>query len=376
VATDYIHAFLRPPQISLPELVTALREIHERKSIRASPQPTDRTTTADDPAGDRLLDPYLLLLERVVSSADGLDRLLKPWSGEPPRSSEASRYASLQGGIRELEKELRRHGEFVDRLLGPRERVSAEPSGATINQQTLYLQCPRAGGSAGRFRCVNRRTEQVSVTSFARPFTQNLERLAPAPMLSLRPDAFTLDAGASAVITAEVDFAPCPQLASGVLQASIDLRTNDAMPAKIWIEVELHEQSEASEFRQNDETDSLPTVYLDGSQGALSVLRRLQALVLKHPVAAKAAFGALVAEGEAFARTPEGRECRNRLASSEILHRARLVFDLPGLSMLVREDSGPLPSSYVDAIFMLASGARSEELFEPPPELGNPDAGY
>jgi hypothetical protein len=146
------------------------------------------------------------------------------------------------------------------------------------------------------------------------------------------------------------------------------------MSVKIWIEVELHEQSEASEFRQNDETDSLPTVYLDGSEGALSVLRRLQALVLTHPVAAKAAFGALVAEGEAFAQTPEGRECRNRLASSEILHRARLIFDLLGLSMLVREDSGPLPSSYVDAIFMLASSNKPEELFEPPPELGNPDA--
>jgi hypothetical protein len=131
--------------------------------------------------------------------------------------------------------------------------------------------------------------------------------------------------------------------------------------------------AEAFEFRRRDEADSLPTVYLDGSEVALSVLRRLQAFVLKHPVAAKAAFGAMVAEGETFAQTPEGKEWRDKLATSDILHRARLIFDLPGLSMLAREGPGPLPSSYVDAIFMLASSHNPDELFEQPPDLGNRD---
>jgi hypothetical protein len=132
--------------------------------------------------------------------------------------------------------------------------------------------------------------------------------------------------------------------------------------------------AKASAFQQNDEADALPTVHLDGSEAALSVLRRLQAIVLKHPIAAKAAFGALVAEGEAFAQTPEGREWREKLAASEILHRVRLIFDLPGLSMLRRDDAGPLPSSYVDTIFMLASINKPDELFEQPSDLGNPDA--
>jgi hypothetical protein len=244
VVTDYIDALLRPPQISIPELVTALRDLHERKSIRASPQPTDPTTTSNDPIGHLPLFDRNLLLSRLVSSADDLIQQLRPPLGksEPARSSQANRYASLQGRFGELETELRRHAENVDRLLDRSDPASAEPSGVTFHQQTLYLQCPSGGRSAGRFRCINRRVERMSVTSLVRPFTRNLEPLAAAPTLSLRPDSFVLSAGASEVITVEVDFGSCPELASGVLQTSIEVRKNDAMFVKIWIEVELYEQ--------------------------------------------------------------------------------------------------------------------------------------
>jgi len=56
-------------------------------------------------------------------------------------------------------------------------------------------------------------------------------------------------------------------------------------------------------LRQSD-GDGLPTVYLPSSETAIQVLRRLQALVVKHPIAAKAAFDALIAEGRSFAQTP------------------------------------------------------------------------
>jgi|SRR5271166_6005141 len=120
------------------------------------------------------------------------------------------------------------------------------------------------------------------------------------------------------------------------------------------------------EFGQQDDADSLPTVHLDGSEFELMILRRLQAFVLKHPAAAQAAFVSLVAEGKAFAETPEGKELRSKLAASELIHRARLIFDLPGLSMLSRDGPGLLPSAYVDAIFMLASSHKPDEMFNHP----------
>jgi hypothetical protein len=119
--------------------------------------------------------------------------------------------------------------------------------------------------------------------------------------------------------------------------------------------------------------DGLPTVYLLSSETALQVLRRLQVLVLKHPVAAKAAFGALIAEGRAFAQTPEGKAWQDKLAASELLHRARLVLDFPGLSMLECDSPEVLPSAYLDTIFMLASSRKPDELLNPLFEWGRED---
>lgn len=113
--------------------------------------------------------------------------------------------------------------------------------------------------------------------------------------------------------------------------------------------------------------DGLPELSLPEDPGTRRVLRSLQALVMKHPAASKGFYQALIAEGEAFASTPEGEAWRQRLAGSEVLHRARLLFDFPGLSLLEREKPDMLPSSYVDAIFMMAAakepGAMLDQLF-------------
>jgi hypothetical protein len=130
-----------------------------------------------------------------------------------------------------------------------------------------------------------------------------------------------------------------------------------------------NDADDAAGFRRSDD-DRLPTVYLRSSEGALQVLRRLQAIVLKHPVAAKAAFGALIAEGRAFAQTPEGKAWQDKLAASELLHRARLLFDFPGLSMLERDSPEVLPSAYLDTIFMLGSSPKPDELLDPLFEWG------
>jgi len=111
--------------------------------------------------------------------------------------------------------------------------------------------------------------------------------------------------------------------------------------------------------------DRLPTVNLSPPETAVQILQRLQALVLKHPVAAKAAFDALIEEGRTFARTPEGKTWQDKLAASELLHRARLIFDFPGLSILEHDKPEVLPSAYLDTIFMLASSRNPDELLGP-----------
>ena len=101
----------------------------------------------------------------------------------------------------------------------------------------------------------------------------------------------------------------------------------------------------------------LPRIELrDPAPIELELLRSLQVALLTHPVACQAAFTALVAEGRRYAETEDGREWRDRLVHSALLRDLRLVFDLSTLGLLEEDASGALPSGYLDALFMLASG--------------------
>ena len=82
----------------------------------------------------------------------------------------------------------------------------------------------------------------------------------------------------------------------------------------------------------------------------LTLLRGLQRVVLHHPIAAQAAFSALVAEGREFAATPEGAAWARRLAGSELLRRGRRVWEAASLNLLDPDGGATLPSSYLEAL--------------------------
>lgn len=87
-------------------------------------------------------------------------------------------------------------------------------------------------------------------------------------------------------------------------------------------------------------------------------LREAQTLLVKYPVAAQAAFAALVREGRSFARTADGAAWRRRLVGSPLLARARTLFE--GLAGgIVGAEEGPLPTVYVHA-FMRALDSELE----------------
>src|SRR5262249_33684115 len=113
-----------------------------------------------------------------------------------------------------------------------------------------------------------------------------------------------------------------------------------------------------------DRTD-LPRVVLRREDAAVLVaLRALQGVALKHPVAFQAGFAALVAEGRRFGATAEGAAWRERLSHSPLLHRARLALEVGTLWMLEAEPRGSIPSAYLDALFLAASGPELETLVD------------
>jgi hypothetical protein len=80
------------------------------------------------------------------------------------------------------------------------------------------------------------------------------------------------------------------------------------------------------------------------------VLQDAQYLLLKHPVATQAAVRALVAEGRRFAETPDGRRWKTRLAGSELVRRARMLWQGSVLNMFEESPGTLLPSALLDAV--------------------------
>jgi hypothetical protein len=87
----------------------------------------------------------------------------------------------------------------------------------------------------------------------------------------------------------------------------------------------------------------------------LRVLEHASRLVLKYPVAAQAAFSALLAEGRRFAGTPEGRRWKAALAHSELMRRGRVLWEGSVLNTLEDRADAALPSAILDAVVRAAS---------------------
>lgn len=87
-----------------------------------------------------------------------------------------------------------------------------------------------------------------------------------------------------------------------------------------------------------------------------------QRVVFKHPVAAQAAYRALVAEGARYAQTEEGRAWRARLEASEELRRLRPVWELATLNLLEGGGSSALPRQFIDLVAQAVSRADVESV--------------
>lgn len=108
----------------------------------------------------------------------------------------------------------------------------------------------------------------------------------------------------------------------------------------------------------NDELP-LPTLVLRPATDELDeLLAGLQLLVLRHPVAASAAFATLVAEGRRYAATPEGQTLRARLGATPVARRLREALEIGTMNALDADPTGPLPSDLVELIFAAAMEAQ------------------
>jgi len=102
-----------------------------------------------------------------------------------------------------------------------------------------------------------------------------------------------------------------------------------------------------------------PAVEEDGAaaldRAVLALMRRGARLVWTHPVAAQAAFAALVAEGRAFAQTDEGARWEAALRGSPAIERAFRAFEMLTGNILLENPEVVLPSGYLDLLVEAAA---------------------
>jgi hypothetical protein len=102
-------------------------------------------------------------------------------------------------------------------------------------------------------------------------------------------------------------------------------------------------------------SDEGPVFEVREEDGLFAALRQAQRLIVRYPVAAQALFAAAVAEGRAYAQTPEGAALRERLKGSELIRRGRVVWEVGTLNVLEEEPTTLLPSKVMDALARAAS---------------------
>ena len=97
-----------------------------------------------------------------------------------------------------------------------------------------------------------------------------------------------------------------------------------------------------------------PVIVLRAADDELAhVLLEAQKLLLVHPIAAQSAFAALIAEGRAFAETPEGADWKVRLENSELVARVATLWENVTFNVL-EEEGTLLPTRLLDVIVMAA----------------------
>lgn len=83
---------------------------------------------------------------------------------------------------------------------------------------------------------------------------------------------------------------------------------------------------------------------------AFEAVRTFHEVLLRYPLAAQAAFSALVAEGKAYADTPEGHDLLRRISRSKKAARLRIIWEVLTMSGMTEKPEGALPGVFLDKL--------------------------
>lgn len=153
-----------------------------------------------------------------------------------------SRYEAMRQSIRGIEASLAERNEWIEQNTRCRADCGPGPAGPMpLLQETIYLQCARAGRTAGRFRCINRTGERGSLSTRVGALRSPNAEVIEAAQLSIHPAELILEADEAAVMTASVDLRRCPACPDDEIEGSLDIQIDGACTQKMWIMIGLYD---------------------------------------------------------------------------------------------------------------------------------------
>ena len=154
-----------------------------------------------------------------------------------------ARYESTHQEFGKLETMLRQQQIAVDRLLGYRE-TDGDQRKPVLHalQQTLFLQCPKRGKTAGRFRCVNRTSNAALVDIRQRQPQDTEDSLPDEAIIKFEPIGRRLGPEEAGIFCATVDLSGCQIVSAGRRETFADLYVSGELALKLFICVEIYDE--------------------------------------------------------------------------------------------------------------------------------------
>jgi hypothetical protein len=93
---------------------------------------------------------------------------------------------------------------------------------------------------------------------------------------------------------------------------------------------------------------------------ARGTIRKLQRLIMVHPIAARAFVRAMIAEGREVAKTEQGRAWKKDLVGTPLFARVRVLWEACSLHMIEEDEAVLRPTVVLEAVLDAASDVALE----------------
>lgn len=271
----------------------------------------------------------------------------------PPADGAAERpsFDELEAWLSARSSRERADQRRVEALLGEHESAASDEGRGSPLVVPVGLERGRAAGTVELYNDT-RATVRVRFVA-----GHGALRAREPVAVELRSSTPTVTLGAGEARGVELSLRVASSGPEATTLVPVEVREHDEILARLWLEA-IPEQ--------RDVPEAWPRITLRRDLGPeLRSLARLRRALLVHPRAARALYGALVAEGRRFARTEEGQPWAARLAASARMRRLRLAWEVVSLSVLDgAEHSEEVPSAWLDALFAVAGHADMEQALE------------